>query len=118
MPVERRIGATSTRTLLWSAAHEQVAAGAYGCTLSGSGPTLVAITPTKELGMGICQAMVRAFEAEGVAVISANVVALCPTGVREFFEEDDLEHSRLVAFQVARELARRHRVVPPIVTGG
>lgn len=60
----------------------------------------------------------QAFESEGVSVPSANVVALCPTGVREFFEETDREHSRLVAFQVARELARRHRVVPPIVTGG
>lgn len=60
----------------------------------------------------------QAFEESGVSVISANVVALCPTGVREFYEETDKEHRRQVAFQVARELARRHRVVPPIVTGG
>lgn len=37
-----------------------VAAGAYGCTLSGSGPTLVAITPDKAVGMEICKAMVKA----------------------------------------------------------
>lgn len=60
----------------------------------------------------------QAFQHKGVRVISAHVVALCPTGVREFYEEMDMQHSRLVAFQVARELARRHRVVPPIVTGG
>lgn len=35
-------------------------AGAFGCTLSGSGPTLVAIPPTKEMGMDVCKAMVKA----------------------------------------------------------
>lgn len=35
-------------------------AGASGCTLSGSGPTLVAVAPSKPVGMDICSAMVKA----------------------------------------------------------
>ena len=45
------------------------AAGAYGATLSGSGPTVVAVTPTPHTGR-VGDAMVRAWRARGIAAES------------------------------------------------
>jgi len=47
-------------------------AGAYGATLSGSGPTLVAIAP-RERAAAIADAMVRAWRARGIAAESFHV---------------------------------------------
>ncbi|CAL5221110.1 g3243 [Coccomyxa viridis] len=58
------------------------AAGAYGCTISGAGPTCVAVTDGKEQGERIAQAMVQAFRESGpLEVNSARVVKLDQTGV-------------------------------------
>lgn len=59
-----------------------LAAGAYGCTISGAGPTCVAVTDGKEQGERIAQAMVQAFRESGpLEVNSARVVKLDQTGV-------------------------------------
>jgi len=47
-------------------------AGAYGATLSGSGPTLVAIAP-RERATAIADAMVRAWRARGITAESFHV---------------------------------------------
>ena len=58
-----------------------VAAGAYGCTISGAGPTAVAIVSDPEVGGRVKAAMVAAFRAAGgLEVNSAKVVALNTQG--------------------------------------
>jgi len=41
-------------------------AGAWGCAISGAGPSVLALCP-EENGQAVSQAMVRAWEAAGVA---------------------------------------------------
>jgi homoserine kinase len=60
-----------------------VAAGAYGCTISGAGPTCVAVVPDEATGAAVCAAMADAFVREGgLQVNSARVAALDPVGAR------------------------------------
>lgn len=60
-----------------------VEAGAYGCTISGAGPTAVAVVGSREQGDVVAKAMVAAFEKEGgLAVNSASVVQLDREGAR------------------------------------
>lgn len=56
--------------------------GAYGCTISGAGPTAVAVVPDPESGAKVAQAMAAAFEAAGLGVNSSSVVALDPQGAK------------------------------------
>ena len=59
------------------------AAGALGCTISGAGPTCVAIVESAEVGEKVAAAMGAAFEKEGgLAVASARVAALDTKGAR------------------------------------
>lgn len=58
------------------------AAGAYGCTISGAGPTAVAVVPDPEVGGRVAGAMGAAFKAAGLEVNSSNVVALDPHGAK------------------------------------
>ena len=58
-----------------------VHAGAYGCTISGAGPTCVAVTDDAQKGQRIAEAMVRAFQREGkLEVNTARVIRLNQTG--------------------------------------
>jgi len=58
-------------------------AGAYGCTISGAGPTCVAVVDDPAVGARVAEAMVQAFTAEGgLAVNSARVVRLDQEGAR------------------------------------
>ena len=58
-------------------------AGAYGCTISGAGPTCVAVVPDEATGAAVCAAMADAFVREGgLQVNSARVAALDPVGAR------------------------------------
>ena len=58
-------------------------AGAYGCTISGAGPTCVAVTDGKAQGERIAEAMVRAFRESGpLEVNSARVVKLDHAGAK------------------------------------
>lgn len=59
------------------------AAGAYGCTISGSGPTAVAIVDNPEVGRRVMEAMSRAFKESGkLETNSAQVVKLDPIGAK------------------------------------
>ncbi|DBA91508.1 TPA: hypothetical protein ACH3X1_003132 [Trebouxia sp. C0004] len=59
------------------------AAGAFGCTISGAGPTCVAVVDNPQLGQTVAEAMVKAFEQEGkLEVNSARVVRLDQQGAR------------------------------------
>lgn len=56
-------------------------AGAFGCTISGAGPTAVAIVDNPETGEKVMWAMCNAFRTEGkLEVNSAKVVKLDPVG--------------------------------------
>ena len=58
-------------------------AGAYGCTISGAGPTAVAVVSDPQVGERVKAAMVAAFtSAGGLAVNSAKVVRLDNEGAR------------------------------------
>ncbi len=58
-------------------------AGAFGCTISGAGPTCVAVVDNPKLGQTVAEAMVKAFEQEGkLEVNSARVVRLDQQGAR------------------------------------
>ena len=58
-------------------------AGAYGCTISGAGPTCVAVTDGRQQGERIAEAMVHAFRESGpLEVNSARVVKLDQTGAK------------------------------------
>lgn len=62
---------------------EGAIAGAYGCTISGAGPTCVAVTDNPQKGERIAEAMVQAFVSSGkLAVNSARVVRLDQTGAK------------------------------------
>ncbi|KAI3956224.1 hypothetical protein MKW98_008742 [Papaver atlanticum] len=57
-------------------------AGAFGCTISGAGPTAVAITDSEERGKQIGQKMVEAFMTQGNLKASAVVSSLDRVGAR------------------------------------
>jgi len=57
-------------------------AGAYGCTISGAGPTAVAITDTEEKGKAVAAAMVDAFQAHGGLKAVSHVNRLDREGAR------------------------------------
>lgn len=59
------------------------AAGAYGCTISGAGPTAVAVVKDPEVGARVQAAMVAAFKgAGGLEVNSAAILKLDNIGAR------------------------------------
>lgn len=61
------------------------AAGAYGCTISGAGPTAVAVVGDPEVGERVKEAMVEAFKSRGgLQVNSAKVLKLDSVGARAF----------------------------------
>lgn len=68
--------------LLWLPPPCCAAAGAFGCTISGAGPTAVAVVPSPEVGAKVAEAMGAAFKAAGLDVNSASVVALDPHGAK------------------------------------
>ncbi|KAI8026052.1 Homoserine kinase [Camellia lanceoleosa] len=57
-------------------------AGAFGCTISGAGPTLVAVTDDEEMGREIGDRMVEAFMEYGNLKASAMVKRLDRVGAR------------------------------------
>ncbi|QDZ23315.1 homoserine kinase [Chloropicon primus] len=58
-------------------------AGALGCTISGAGPTAVAVVGSKEDGRAVLSAMKEAFKSEGSLEIQyADVVKLCKEGAK------------------------------------
>lgn len=59
-----------------------LAAGAYGCTISGAGPTAVAVTDDEGKGKAIADRMVAAFMAAGRLKSSATVTRLDRVGAR------------------------------------
>lgn len=66
-----------------AAPHACCCAGAFGCTISGAGPTAVAVVPDPETGAKVVEAMGAAFKsAGGLAVNSSKVVALDPVGAK------------------------------------
>lgn len=61
-----------------------IAAGAYGCTISGAGPTIVAIAPERDKGVAIAKAMADAFRTHGKLEVGyAACAQLCADGARE-----------------------------------
>lgn len=59
------------------------AAGAFGCTISGAGPTAVAIVRDQDLGHRVKEAMVAAFKKHGdLEVNSAKVTRLDNVGAK------------------------------------
>jgi homoserine kinase len=58
-------------------------AGAYGCTISGAGPTAVAVVPNEAVGKKVMEAMMDAFKVKGnLETNSANIVKLDQAGAR------------------------------------
>eukprot|EP00878_Enallax_costatus_P009140 GHUV01009554.1.p1 GENE.GHUV01009554.1~~GHUV01009554.1.p1 ORF type:complete len:362 (+),score=75.51 GHUV01009554.1:332-1417(+) len=58
-------------------------AGAFGCTISGAGPTAVAVVPDPETGARVAEAMGNAFRSiGGLEVNSSMVVKLDPEGAK------------------------------------
>jgi homoserine kinase len=58
-------------------------AGAHGCTISGAGPTIVAIVTDRELGDAVADAMCSAFRGTGqLEINTVQVVELDRTGAR------------------------------------
>ncbi|XP_058076672.1 homoserine kinase-like [Magnolia sinica] len=57
-------------------------AGAFGCTISGAGPTAVAVTDNEEKGRVIGARMVKAFLEEGKLQASATIQRLDRVGAR------------------------------------
>ncbi|KAL5984270.1 hypothetical protein ACLOJK_018374 [Asimina triloba] len=74
-------------------------AGAFGCTISGAGPTAVAVTDDEEKGKEIGARMVEAFMEEGQLKASASVRMLDRAGAREVSTEDWLSWARAMLFQ-------------------
>jgi homoserine kinase len=61
-----------------------MAAGAFGCTISGAGPTVVAIAPDAAAGQRIAKAMADAFTSVGkLGVAYAAVAQLCAEGAQQ-----------------------------------
>ncbi|CAI5458764.1 unnamed protein product [Closterium sp. Yama58-4] len=58
------------------------AAGAHGCTISGAGPTAVAVVDSEEVGRAVGAAMVEAFQDQGKLQAKATVAALDAVGGR------------------------------------
>ena len=65
-----------------------MAAGAFGCTISGAGPTVVAVVPGAEQGKRVAAAMAAAFKAGGLDVAYAAVAQLCADGARACKADD------------------------------
>lgn len=60
------------------------AAGAFGCTISGAGPTAVAVVSDPDVGEKVKEAMIAAFKSHGnLQVNSAKVVRLDSIGARQ-----------------------------------
>ncbi|KAL3636967.1 hypothetical protein CASFOL_019266 [Castilleja foliolosa] len=59
-----------------------IKAGAYGCTISGAGPTAVAVTDDEERGKEIGERMVEAFMKEGNLKATAMINQLDRVGAR------------------------------------
>ncbi|KAI4332831.1 hypothetical protein L6164_017708 [Bauhinia variegata] len=59
-----------------------IEAGAFGCTISGAGPTAVAVTDSEQRGKEIGKQMVEAFLKEGNLKACANVKQLDRVGAR------------------------------------
>ena len=58
-------------------------AGAFGCTISGAGPTCVAVVSDHSVGERVADAMVNAFISEGkLEINSARVAQLDQRGAR------------------------------------
>mmetsp|Transcript_26650 Transcript_26650/g.44650 ORF Transcript_26650/g.44650 Transcript_26650/m.44650 type:complete len:418 (+) Transcript_26650:430-1683(+) len=59
-------------------------AGSLGCTISGAGPTVVALARDKASGIKVCEAMVEAFKTHGkLEVNRAAVTCLCKEGAQK-----------------------------------
>ncbi|GAX85505.1 hypothetical protein CEUSTIGMA_g12921.t1 [Chlamydomonas eustigma] len=59
------------------------AAGAFGCTISGAGPTAVAVVDNPDVAQKVLEAMSQAFRTSGkLEVNSAKVVKLDPIGAK------------------------------------
>lgn len=55
--------------------------GAFGCTISGAGPTAVAIVDSLEMGHRVAEAMGKAFKTYGkLDINSSKIVQLDPVG--------------------------------------
>ncbi|XP_019191936.1 PREDICTED: homoserine kinase-like [Ipomoea nil] len=67
-----------------------IEAGAFGCTISGAGPTAVAVTDDEERGMEIGKRMVEAFFQEGHLKALAMVKRLDRVGARVVSSEPRL----------------------------
>jgi homoserine kinase len=57
-------------------------AGAFGCTISGAGPTAVAVVDSEERGVEIGERMVETFWKEGKLKAVASVKRLDRVGAR------------------------------------
>lgn len=58
-------------------------AGAFGCAISGAGPTCVAVVNDPKVGEAVANAMVQAFQQEGkLEVNSVRVARLDKLGAR------------------------------------
>lgn len=55
-------------------------AGAYGCTISGAGPTAVAIVDDPEVGERVAAAMCAAFRSAGKLEVNTAQVCVCVCG--------------------------------------
>lgn len=59
------------------------AAGAFGCTISGAGPTICAVVPNPDTGAKVGEAMASAFrEAGRLEINRIQVVKLCKEGTK------------------------------------
>ena len=57
--------------------------GAYGCTISGAGPTICAVVPNPDVGQKVGEAMATAFKKEGnLDINTVQVVKLCTGGAK------------------------------------
>ena len=59
-----------------------MSAGAYGCTISGAGPTAVAVVEEEEVGERVRRAMISAFKEQGKLDATGRVTALDRVGAR------------------------------------
>lgn len=60
-----------------------VAAGAFGCTISGAGPTMVAAVPDEKVGHVVAEAMSKAFKEDGgLETRSVQIVGVDEEGAR------------------------------------
>ena len=57
-------------------------AGAFGCTISGAGPTCVAVVDSPEAGSSVTLAMSDAFELAGLQTARMRVTKLDTIGAR------------------------------------